>query len=1053
MKRILLLSFLSGLAVHLLGQTPYGQYDLNFNVINIFTGANTDGNCPNYFKFHVLLPSGYSDLWDQESGLGKNPASFNKIVTLDNNGQAPVIPTSFYIEYGRSWKTNNCTGPSGNGPTLTMPSSPCTIVNYGSAVMQWNSTVTIEAQPHSMAIYDTYDPGHYLPDNDPIELTATQGYAGSVYDWQYSFDGSTWMDFPAAYQQQSTITFSGGQMAGLSVFDQAMQQGYNSTFIHIKYGCNGETSAPITLTNMYSAPRMVSIVGIPNTCSNLQNASVKIQFSRALFPGEQLNLLVTGSSTGSTTATLAPDNTYTWPQDLAPGTLNFSMIAMYPAGKPEYTDGGTYSLSTTIQSPLALAFTAAKGNDVYCYGGADGRIGINASGGVGNYQLGVKGPGQTGYTWTPFTGANSTGLSSLAIGDYSLRVMDGNGCFDLNGSNVEVVSDITIAQPAAPLALDFSQVTNPLGYGLADGSITAILKGGTPMAGGAYNIDWTDSLGDAVSTVTNTSTGSTYQTVLQNGVNGEYTLLATDAGYALADPGQQAGCMLQQSFTLIQPPPLLVTVVQTQRVTCYGTATAGLVAHAQGGIAVPITNYNYQWYSVTGGTQTAIGTNDSVLSTLPAGDYQVLITDKNSITRLSSLFTITQPAQLAITINTTPLACNSDTNAIATAIVTGGTLPYSYSWSTGDTSAVIGGLTAGGYFIFVSDSNACQAQQTATVTAPTGLVVDSTVTNPSCSGRCDGSVLLNVTGGAGGYTYAWSGASATGASLTSLCTGNYGVTVSDRNGCSVTQHYQLVDPASVAVNAGQNTTLCTGQVYYANATIPDPAAQYVWTGPNGFSSTAAAVSLTDSGMYQVQVTNGTGCSGVDSFTLSRIDRTISADFVVSTQAFAGQPVTLINIASPDPDSIAWQLPPGSGITVISSDSVSLTIQFADTGTYTIGMKSWLAPCWSLNSQQILVLAPQTFSNPGSINDPLVASFTVSPNPSSGTFTALVTLNSTANIRLRLLSTTSGSVYDDRQLGGLSSYTVNYTMGNLAKGSYFLLLETPAGSTIYEIVII
>src|ERR1700744_1515627 len=90
MKSILLLLLLSGLAVHLLAQTtpPYGQYDLNFNVINIFTGANTDGNCPNYFKFHVLLPSGYSDLWDQESGLSKTPNSFNKVVTLDNGNHA-----------------------------------------------------------------------------------------------------------------------------------------------------------------------------------------------------------------------------------------------------------------------------------------------------------------------------------------------------------------------------------------------------------------------------------------------------------------------------------------------------------------------------------------------------------------------------------------------------------------------------------------------------------------------------------------------------------------------------------------------------------------------------------------------------------------------------------------------------------------------------------------------------------------------------------------------------------------------------------------------------
>ena len=1067
MKRILFLLLLSAPAVHVLGQTtaPYGQYDLIFNVINIFTDANTDGNCPNYFKFHVYLPTGLATLWDQETGLGKTPASFSKDIPLPNNGQPPVMPANMYIEYGRSYKTNNCTGPSGNGPILTLPSTPCTVVNYGSAVEQWNSTVTAEFVPDNVTIYDT---ANYLPDNDPIQLTATQGFVGSVYDWQYSFDGFTWTDFPGAYQQQSTIAFSGAQMAGSrNTFDQAIQQEHPTTFIRISYGCNGLYSNILTLTNMYSAPRMLSITGTPNNCFKQDNASVTIQFDRALLPSELLVLYVYAAPgnppptpMSQTSITLAADNTYTWPQTLPAGNLSFNMSAFYPnSNQPEYSDGIGRSLSTTIVSPTAVSYAATKGNDVYCYGGADGGLSVNASGGVGNYQLGVQGPGQSSYSWTAFSGTITTALSGLAPGDYSLRVMDGNGCSYVNGSGVGIISDVTIGQPAAPVALDYSQVTNPLGYGLADGSVTAVLKGGTPTAAGAYTVAWSDSLRTAVTTVTNTLNGSTYQTVLQDGANGTYTLLATDANYALAASGEQGGCMLRESFGLVQPPQLSANVAQTQAVTCYNASTAGLVVHGLGGVPIPLTDYNYQWYSVNGGTSTAIGSNDSVLSQLQAGNYTVQITDNNGITKLSALFTIGQPAPLAIVIQTIPLACNSDTNSVATALVSGGTQPYSYNWSTGDTSTVIGGLAAGGYFLFVTDSNSCQAQQTASVTSPAGLVVDSVVTNPSCSGRCDGSVVLTANGGAGGYTYTWTagGGSAPsgggGSSLTGLCTGNYAVQVSDQNGCMVAQNYQLVDPPSVAVNAGQNTTLCTGQVYNANAAIADTGAQYAWTGPDGFNSTAAAVSLTDTGMYWIRVTNSTGCSGLDSFTLSQIDQPISADFVVSTQAFAGQPLTLIDIASPSPDSIAWQLPTGPGISVLSSDSVSLTIQFADTGTYTIGMKSWLTPCWAVTSQEIVVLAPQVFNNPGSINDPLVASFTVSPNPSNGSFTAQVALNSVVNIRLRLIGTISGSVFDDRQLSGLSTYTASYSMGNLAKGSYFLLLETPSGNTIYEIVII
>src|ERR1700743_1667034 len=228
MKRILLL-LLSGMsAVHLLGQTPYGQYDIIFNVDNIYTSANTDGNCPNYFRIHLLLSSGYSDVWDVLSGIGSSPTSWSKKYTVPSTaGQAPTIPASMFIEAGRSWNhtIGGCSGPSGNGAPLSLPTSPCTVQNYGSIVPQWSSTVTAQIVPDNVTIYDTYDLNHYLPDNDPVELTATQGFAGSVDDWQYCFDEPSWTVFPGAYQHQSTITFSGAQMTGsLGNFDQAIQQ-------------------------------------------------------------------------------------------------------------------------------------------------------------------------------------------------------------------------------------------------------------------------------------------------------------------------------------------------------------------------------------------------------------------------------------------------------------------------------------------------------------------------------------------------------------------------------------------------------------------------------------------------------------------------------------------------------------------------------------------------------------------------------------------------------------------------------------------------------------
>jgi SprB repeat len=1064
LKKILFLLWLSWPLGSLLAQTmPMGQYNIIFNVGIWDPNNHNSGQCKN--DFHVYLPinGSYSSIWWVQSGLGNSETFYSDTYTTPA-GQAPVIPPNMYTTGSRNYHRliGGCKGSDDTrGPTENLPQTPCTIQSYINIIQNWSSTMTVQVVPVAVAIQST---SSLLPDADRITVAATQGFAASVYDWQYSTNGTVWTDFPAALNHQSTAVFSGSDLMG-NAFQSLIGSATPNTFIRVNYGCGGTYSNMLSLSDRLSSPTILSATGSPNRCFGDANGSISVTLSRSLRPGELLTLFATNTTTNTSmpaqvNVTLGAGNTYTWPQTLPAGNYSISMLGFYPnASYATYSDGTGNTATTSIQSPTAVSYTATKNNDVYCYGGSDGSLGVNASGGVGSYQLGVEAPGQTSYTWTAFGASLSTTLGSLAPGSYLLRVMDGNGCDYKDGSGNEVITTLTIAQPSSPVALDFSQIVNPLAYGSADGSVTAVIKGGTPAPDGSYTTSWTDPSGNAAGTVSNSPLGSTYQTILQDGVNGTYNLQVTDAHYSLAAPGQQAGCLLQQSFTLVQPPPLIVIIGQTRSITCYGTPTAELVAHGQGGIPIPLTEYNYQWYSENNGEQ-PVGTNDSVLSQVPAGNYVAQITDKNGITKRSDVYTIAQPAPLSITINTTPLACNGDTNGVATGLVSGGTQPYRYNWSTGDTSAVIGGLSVGGYFLFVTDSNGCQSQQTGTVSSPGGLVVDSVVTGPSCAGRCDGSVVLSVTGGSGSYTYAWtpvtgngSALTGSGSALTGLCSGSYSVQVSDQNGCAVNQGYQLQEPPSVAVNAGGNTTLCAGQVYQANASIADPGATYGWTGPDGFTSSSPTVSLSDTGLYRVTVTNSTGCSGVDSFRLSQISQVISADFVVSTQAFAGQPVTLIDIAIPDPDSIAWQVPVTAGVSILGSDSVSLTVQFADTGSYTIGMKSWLKPCSAVSTQQIVVLSPQVFSNPGTISDPLVASFTVSPNPNSGSFTAQVVLNSTVNIRLRLVNLLSGAVLDDRQLSGLSAYTVSYAMNNIAKGSYFLLLETPQGSTIYEIGIL
>src|SRR5207249_4115906 len=134
---------------------------------------------------------------------------------------------------------------------------------------------------------------------------------------------------------------------------------------------------------------------------------------------------------------------------------------------------------------------------------------------------------------------------------------------------------------------------------------------------------------------------------------------------------------------------------------------------------------------------------------------------------------------------------------------TGGSSPYTYSWSNGATTQDLTGLGAGTYTVTLTDANGCTATTTVILTEP-GILGDnfslSTYAggfNVTCVGN-DGSIDLTVSGGATPYTYSWNNG-ATSEDLTNLSAGKYIVTITDVNGCSVIDSATLVQTGNLAV--------------------------------------------------------------------------------------------------------------------------------------------------------------------------------------------------------------------------------------------------------------
>src|SRR5690606_28601388 len=133
------------------------------------------------------------------------------------------------------------------------------------------------------------------------------------------------------------------------------------------------------------------------------------------------------------------------------------------------------------------------------------------------------------------------------------------------------------------------------------------------------------------------------------------------------------------------------------------------------------------------------------------------------------------------------VSCNNGSNGSASVTVSGGTAPYTYSWSpSGGTAATASGLTAGTYTVTITDGNLCTITKSVTITQPTALTASAVQNFPaSCLESTDANATVTVTGGTTPYTYLWDNGMMT-ANVDNLSVGTHTVTVTDFNGCTAT---------------------------------------------------------------------------------------------------------------------------------------------------------------------------------------------------------------------------------------------------------------------------
>ncbi len=473
-----------------------------------------------------------------------------------------------------------------------------------------------------------------------------------------------------------------------------------------------------------------------------------------------VNVLCYGGTDGSIDATISggvAPYSVVW-QNSVPVTIGTSTdLTAIPAETYTATiqdfNGCPLSLTHVITQPMAPLSATSTQVDVLCYGNNTGSIDLTVVGGTLPYT----------YSWS--SGQSSEDIANLLAGNYAVSVLDFNNC--------PLTPGMLITQPFQPLAVT-TIVTDVNCYGESNGGIDLNVSGGTAP----YVYEWANS----------TYQLSTTTQDLTNVLSDEYSFLVTDNN----------GCLFSDTLDVNEPTELISSVTGVN-ILCYAGNNGSVDLSVSGG-TLP---YTYSWNN---------GPISQDQNTLIAGSYLALVTDAHGCF-LSDGITLTQPLDsLSHTFLTTDVRCNDGTDGEVDLFIAGGTIPYTYLWSNGDTLASIYDLTAGMYAFDLIDFNGCSLVDSIFVDQPDPLAFNEVLTPVTCYGASDGIIDIMPSGGTAPYNYKWFNSvfalSAQTQDLVDFPADIYQLEVIDTNNCFYEMYLEIVQPDRLVIDYSFNVVSC-----------------------------------------------------------------------------------------------------------------------------------------------------------------------------------------------------------------------------------------------------
>ncbi|MCI5057248.1 MAG: gliding motility-associated C-terminal domain-containing protein, partial [Flavobacteriales bacterium] len=619
-------------------------------------------------------------------------------------------------------------------------------------------------------------------------------------------------------------------------------------------GCILVVDAPVS---ELGGPQGGTVIGSNTTCFDSCNGTASVvgvfggvpPYTYSWSPGGQTDTVITGLCADTITLSVTDDSSCTsfFPPLIisSPDSIDFGMVVTattcdsidngalatnvsggtspysYLWSTSETTSsignlaGGTYGITVTdangcvssttdnVNESTGLAVIASIG-DAGCANNQDGFVGLNPSNGVAPYS----------FVWDPSANNQTTATATgLGVGTYSVTITDGAGC------STDSMFSISSA-PAITITPTVSNAT----CAQSNGSISVAASGGT----GGYSYLWSPT-GETTSSITGLSAGLDTVRVSDN-----------------------SGCF-EEFVIAVQSASNLSLVSFGVNPTC-NTGINGMAWTTASQGTPP---YSYSW---SPGGQTT-----DTISGLGVGDYYIQVTDDSGCVAIDTV-SLNGVNAITITFNKTDLTCQGSSNGFALANPVGGVLPYQYSWSNSVTTQSNSPLSAGTYYLTVTDANSCTGIDSVSILEPQAISISFNRTNVDCYGQSSGAATALATGGTGPFDYSW----ATGdqsPTVGSLDSGYHVITVTDANSCMAVDSVQILSADSISNISSITDATCnnaTGAVTVITSGGSGPYT-YLWS-PS--ASTSASITGLSAGVYTLTTTDDVGCTKVDFYTVN-----------------------------------------------------------------------------------------------------------------------------------------------------------------------------------------